>query len=206
MKKNLWVTCLTIIAVLISSGCGAATATRYDGPYEGRIIDADTGRPIEGVVVLGVWYKQYPSAAGAISKYYDATETVTDKNGEFRIKGLGLLVMSNIIPMDFQIFKSGYEYLGLWPWESLKKDILLRKIIKWEGNRAIIPLKKLTMGERKKRSIPDIYVGDIYDEKENITHSCLPKNIKLLPNEINKELLEQGLKPYDLEGGQCKNE
>lgn len=106
-----WITVLCFHLILLSS-CYAA---RIDGPYRGRVIDADTREPIEGVVVLGTWDRETPTVAGAVHKYYDATETVTDKNGEFEIKGLGVLVMSNIIPMDVFIFKAGYEYdSGSW--------------------------------------------------------------------------------------------
>ncbi|MBI4688571.1 MAG: hypothetical protein HY756_12500 [Nitrospirae bacterium] len=183
---------------------GCAYPFRYDGSYKGKVIDADTKQPIEGVVVLGVWNTVTITPGGGTHDFYDAKETVTDKNGEFEISGKGLKILSNLEPMDVIIFKAGYEYLGLMPWISLKEDILLSKRIKWEGDKAIIPLKKLTMEERRKQGPPDFYVGERYDKKENITHSCLPKNIKLLPKEVNKELLEQGHKPYDLEGGQCE--
>jgi hypothetical protein len=105
--------------------------------------------------------------------------------------------------MSVFIFKAGYEYIIKGPWIAFKKDKLLMQKIKWEGNRVVIPLRKLTMPERKKQGMPDFYIGERYDEKENLTHSCLPKNIKLLPKEVNKELLEQGRKPYELEGGRC---
>ena len=199
MRKILLILILIYLVMSVTS-CYGFAVVRKDGPYEGRVIDVDTGEPIEGVVVLGVWYKQHPGSGGAVSEYYDAMETVTDKKGEFKINGLGLLIISNVIPMDVLIFKAGYEYeSGLW--SALKK---YAKKIKWEGDKAIIPLKKLTMEERRKQGTPDFYIGERYDKKENITHSCLPKNIKLLPKEVNKELLEQGLKPYDLEGGQCE--
>jgi len=223
--KKLFTILISIVSVFMTSGC-SAFVTRIDGPYRGKVIDADTREPIEGVVVLGVWYTETPSAAGALHNFYDAMETVTDKNGDFEIKGLGLLVMSNVTPMDVLIFKAGYEYIGLGSWRGLKsvgwkgeyeesydpiKNIKvlkrvydLKKKVTWEGDKAIIPLKKLTMEERRKQGTPDFYIGERYDEKENITHSCLPKNIKLLPREVNKELLEQGLKPYDLAGGRCE--
>ena len=68
---------------------------------------------------------------------------------------MGLEVMSNVTPMDVLIFKAGYEYLGS-PWESLKKSkyLIEKRKIKWEGNKAIIPLKKLTMEERRKQGTP----------------------------------------------------
>lgn len=202
-----------------------AHAVRYDGPYSGKVIDAETKEPIEGVVVLGVWYTSQFSPAGSVSNYYDAMETVTDKNGDFFIPGKGLRVLSNLEEMDILIFKSGYEYIGMGPWSGLKsygwvgeeesydpvRKLKIRKQIydpkrkvKWENGKPIIPLRKLTMEERRKQGTPYFYIGERYDEKENITHSCLPKNIKLLPKEVNKELLEQGLKPYDLEGGRCE--
>lgn len=154
---------------------------QYDGPYEGRVIDAETRQPIEGVAVLGVWYKEHPTVAGAVSTYYDAKETVTDKNGEFRIKGFGLKIMSNIY-MNVLIFKSGYEYIGSYMWDSFKEDELLRTKISWEGKKAIIPLKKLTMQERKTR----------HADKEPIPD----KKQRLLIKELNKEYKELGVPLY----------
>jgi len=174
----------TLIFFVLSATSSFGFVIRKDGPYEGRVIDADAGKPVEGVVVLGVWYKEIPSPGGAISQYYDAMETVTDKNGEFQIKGLGLLVMSNIIPMDVLIFKAGYEYeSGLWT--SLKKYV---KKIKWEGDKAIIPLRKLSLEERKKQGSPDFSFK-------------IPGNkMKLMLDEINKDRVERGLLPYRIGG------
>lgn len=158
---------------------------RYDGPYEGKVVDAETGQPIEGVVVLGTWDRETPTAGGAFHRFYDAMETVTDKNGEFKIKGLGLLVMSNVIPMDVLIFKAGYEYIGLWPWDSFKEDEILKKKIRWEGNKAIIPLKKVTKEDRQK--------DPLYPP---IPPTEAPLNrVKLILKEINKDLVIHGFDP-----------
>lgn len=178
MRKILLIFILTSLVMSVTSCYGFATI-RKDGPYEGRVIDVDTGEPIEGVVVLGVWYKQYPGPGGAVSEYYDAMETVTDKNGEFKIDGLGLLVMSNVIPMDVLIFKAGYTYYGMMTWKELKG------LYKTEDDKAIIRLKKLTMEERKKVGIPS---------RPNIPE----EKMKLLTKEINKERIEQGLSPFEL--------
>ena len=185
MKKGILVVFISILGLFYIPSCYAA---RIDGPYEGRVIDADTGKPIEGVVVLGTWSEETPTPAGAVHRYYDAMETVTDKNGDFKIKGLGLLVLCNVVPMDVLIFKAGYEYLGS-PWESLKKSkyLIEKKNIKWEGERAIIPLKKLTMEERKKQGSPD-FPSEAPEDK-----------IKLILKEINKDRIERGLKPVGTE-------
>lgn len=153
---------------------------RYDGPYEGRVVDAETGKPIEGVVVLGVWYKEAPTVAGAVSSYYDARETVTDKNGNFNIPGKGLKILSNVGVMNVLIFKAGYEYIGLGTWEAFKEDEILRNKINWEGKKVIIPLKKLTMAERKSPPDPP-------------SETPLEKVIMML-KEIDKNDRERGLK------------
>ncbi len=172
-KKGYFIIAIGILFYIFNAGC-AYSFIEYDGTYKGKVIDADTREPIEGVVVLGVWYKEYPGAAGAVSKYYDAKETITDKNGEFEIPGVGLVLrmwpLPGIEPMHVLIFKAGYEYdSGTWQglkgrgwkgeYEESYDPVLKTKVkkpifdpkrkVKWEGNKAIIPLKKLTMEERR---------------------------------------------------------
>jgi hypothetical protein len=153
---------------------------RYDGPYKGRVIDAETGNPIEGVVVLGVWYKEIATAAGGVGSYYDAKETVTDRNGEFEIKGMGLRVLTNIGPMHVLIFKAGHEYFGMYPWDTLKVEP--RKIT-WEGSKAIIPLKKFTSEERK--------TSETFPPSPPI--QAPEDKTRLIMTEIYKERKERGL-------------
>ena len=180
MKGNRFLIILIVLLLIAAAGCGYLA--RYDGPYKGKVVDADTGKPIEGVVVLGVWYKETPTPAGAVSSYYDARETVTDKNGEFEIPGMGLQVLSRVAPMDVLMFKAGYEYIGLGPWESFKVDPIFKKKIVWEGKKAIIPLRKLTMEERKRQGSPsDPPTGAEFDK------------VKLMLREINKDRVERGL-------------
>jgi hypothetical protein len=88
--------------------------------------------------------------------------------------------------MDVLIFKAGYEYES-GSWSSLKK--YARKI-KWEKSKAIIPLRKLTMEERRKRRPP-------------IPPTEAPlKKIRLMLKEINKNEIELGAEPYDIWGGE----
>lgn len=171
------VTLFTILANVAS-----AYGMRFDGPYRGRVVDAETNEPLEGVVILGVWNTETITPGGATHHFHDAQETVTDKRGEFEIPGKGFKILSNVTPMDVLIFKSGYEHIGLCPWDSLKEDLILRKKIKWEGKRAIIPLKKLTMEERRKKGIPS---------RPSIPHEMM----LLLTHEVNKERQTMGLSP-----------
>lgn len=174
MKKLISVFILNLIFL---SSCYAA---RIDGPYEGRVIDAETKQPVEGVVILGTWSREHISPGGATHTFYDAQETVTDKNGDFEIKGLGLLVMSNVIPMDILIFKAGYTYFGVMSWSELKSTV------KVENNRTIIRLKKLTREERKK-NLPPLPPGE-----------APYKKIKSMLDEYNKNSKELGLGIIDV--------
>ncbi len=160
---------------------------RIDGPYKGRIIDADTRQPIEGVVVLGVWYKEYAIGATGGSEFYDAEETVTDKNGDFKIKGKGLLLFSFVGPVDLTIFKAGYKYVrGGW-----EHGIGYFDDIRWNGKTGIIPLKKLTMEERKKSHGPP----------DPPSQAPLKKVILML-REIDKDDKERGLRARGIWNGE----
>ena len=128
--------------------------------------------------MLGVWSKGYPGAGGIAHEYYDARETVTIENGDFTIKGMGPRAVTHLEKMDIVIFKVGYEEVGLTSWDSLKTAIYYRDRVKWEGNKAIIPLDKLSLEQRRKRLSPHVGAG-------------VPlKKQKLLREEFKKEDLE----------------
>ena len=188
MVKRIILLIIALFLLAISSGC---TPVRYENDYKGKIINADTGKPVEGVVVLGVWFKAYPTPGGAAHEFYDAREAITDKNGKFFIPGMGLLIFSNIVSMDVLIFKAGYEYLGLWSWRPFVENSIPKKNIKWEGDMAIIPLKKLTVKERRKKGIPSF--PPIEASK---------KKIKFMLKEMNRNLIELGLDPIEIWRGE----
>ena len=165
-----------LVVALICSGC--VTYFGYDGPYEGRVIDQDTRQPISGAVVHGTWIESHLSPGGATSTYYDSREVLTDTDGNFNIPGQGILVFSNVEEMMVTIFKVGYKQQGLCPWSGLLNP-RYNKDIELDGNRAIFKLKKLSLEERKNRSID-------YPSNEP------PSASKLLRLESNKENLELG--------------
>jgi hypothetical protein len=168
---------ICIFLLLCCSGC--MYAIRYDGDYRGKVIDNAGHAPIEGAVVLGVWYKSTPTMAGAVSRYYDARETLTDRNGDFFIPGMGLRVMTNLDPMYILVFKAGYRQEGLGTWNAL---------LKWEdrqNTKMIVKLRRITIADRMLQNAGGVSVPA---EKR-----------LLLRKELNKEMIELGLPPY-LEG------
>jgi len=172
---------ILLIILLGLSLTGCVYVVRYDGTYSGKVVDMDTRDPIEGAVVLGTWSIESPTIAGAHSDYYDARETITGRNGEFSIPGQGLRVMSRLLPMRILIFKAGYSYEQE-DYNSLKTGLYSKDRIKWEGDRPIFPLKKLTLEERKQQGGPP-------DPPDNAPF----EKVKLMLREIDKERLERGL-------------
>ena len=74
-----------------------------DGPYKGKVIDLETGEPIEGAVVASVWTLTH--------RFCDAKETVTDKNGGFVLPKGSCFSLWPFTKIDFPevvVFKPGY--------------------------------------------------------------------------------------------------
>ena len=86
--------------------------------YHGQVIDADTKQPIEGAVVVASWSEQQLSFTGGGTRFKDVKETITDKKGEWTIRGPrggGLSRFLSLIPgiyhthrPEFIVFKPGY--------------------------------------------------------------------------------------------------
>jgi len=183
MKRSLYIilTGLVLMASL-STGC---CPVQYDGDYTGRVVDAETGEPIEGAVVLGTWDFVSSSVAGALYSFYDAAETITDAQGNFTVPGRGLMFLSCLDSMDATVFKTGYECLDH-GWDSLKIDSGLRGKIQWDGEIPVIRLRKLTMEERREQDVPS--------PPSEINWENFPLYMK----ELNKDRIERGRKPLSM--------
>ena len=101
-----------VIAVLPLASC---SVTYQFDPIEAWVVDAETGKPIEGVVVTANWELVMGSLDGP--RYFgqlEVKETVTDKNGRFFFEGFSKEDTSGaeLRESDPQvlIFKAGYEY------------------------------------------------------------------------------------------------
>jgi len=99
------------ILVMLATGC---TPFLKDGPYEGYVVDIDTGKPIEGAVVALSWWKWYPTVAGVVHNCYDSDETTTDNHGYFRLRGKGVRILSNLSEPYLVVLKEGYWREGFY--------------------------------------------------------------------------------------------
>jgi hypothetical protein len=136
-----------IFYLLVLSGCAPAM---IDKSFKGKVINEKTKEPVEGAVALAIWTTWMMTPAGEVDQYYDSYETVTDQNGDFTIQGKGPRVATNLNPMQVTVFKAGYMAssgtLKSYSQYSVNKNA--------HNDRLIIPLKKLTLEERKKMRGP----------------------------------------------------
>ena len=202
---------VSIIATFCCSGC--MYAVRYDGEYRGKVYDGETKQPIEGAVVLGIWNIAHPSPGGSWSEFYDARETLTNKNGEFSISGQGVRVLSNMEPMSVMVFKSGYVPIDSRDWNSFAtKETLDGPMFDKILNRESFPYKY--KGNGKKNFLPFLDSSGVVNfpirkmEVEGqwtISRPSIPDDkMPSMTDEINKERIKRGYKPYTSMRGATK--
>jgi len=172
----------------------------YRGPFEGRVVDAETLQPIQGAVVFVEWMRSHITVAGDVPKFYDAAEVLTDETGHFRIKKKwSLNPWTNwMLGANVVIYKAGYREFHLYDkWGrmdelveehraySLKKGQRVPNDVDWqleyEDGRALVLLKKITTAKDVVKNLP--FVGaDVPEAK-----------MKLLEEERTRELKAFGL-------------
>jgi len=96
MKRYITIILMTVIFFAIS-GC-------YASGMNGTVVDAETGKPIEGAVVLVEWTKRH-----GIGDYHTESvkviEVLTDKDGKFKVSGI---LDPFVDPPDVTVYKKGY--------------------------------------------------------------------------------------------------
>lgn len=144
MKRSILMAAAGICLLGAIAGCCGPYP--YGGDYAGRIVDAGTGEPVPGAVVLGVWYSVLPATGEPFYLYEDAMETTTDAAGRFTIPWRSPRFFSRLRPVHVTIFKPACECLKF-QWDQIEGEYGLSRNIRWEGAVPIIPLRKLTAAE-----------------------------------------------------------
>jgi hypothetical protein len=116
--------CAAVLRIVISilAGAGPLGFAEAAGPWKGQIVDAETSRPLEGVVVLAVWTKYTSSLGGwAAPRYWASQEVVTGPDGHLVIEAQSSFILglfSKISGPEFTVFKPGY---GQWRFRGSKE-------------------------------------------------------------------------------------
>lgn len=186
MMKGLFKS-LFIVLLMLSFGTGCAIISHY-GAYYGKVVDAVTNEPLEGAVVLAVYFTTSSGPGGELSHYLDAQETVTDKNGEFKIPPLTVTTFRVLHGFDphpkFTIFKPGY---GWYPWHKDVKPMFVPNGSLPANKHVTIELPRLKTKEERIRNTDHHPIG-VPDEK-------MRKLIEL----NNIEAISLGLQPTHIQ-------
>lgn len=123
------------------------------GPWKGQIVDKETGKPLDGVVILAVWTKCGLIVMDGCAEYGDSEEVVTGPDGRFAIQARRYFSLfhpfSSLKGPEFYIFKAGYgrwQFQGYdtWSKDALESEEQRKKAWKrFEGERAVLELPPL---------------------------------------------------------------
>ena len=135
-----------------------ALTSYHKGPWHGTVVDAVTGKPLEGVVFVAVWSKDIYGSPGGPSTYYlDAEETVTDSKGEYNIPSkfyLSIPVFRVVLEPDLTFFKPGYKSLNFHYAKKDADDYLYMKVELTPLTNKAERLKSLHFSENLGPSVP----------------------------------------------------
>jgi hypothetical protein len=120
LKRWTIVSLVILMLVLVGfSTCVWAPPFYWGEPIRGRVVDAETGEPLAGVVIVADWKLLAGGYGhGGHINSLVVQETVTNKNGEFGFPKWGPKMRPSFTMLDkapwLILFKSGYEHGALW--------------------------------------------------------------------------------------------
>lgn len=180
MKVKAWVAInlLVLLAVTFfaATDSSAGWLIYHEKEIKGKILDIDTKQPIEGAVVVAKYKKATLGlGAGSISSIIEVRETLTDKEGNFRIPPYTTVIQpfSWQVPNTVIIFKPGYASLetgasnfigqmlgkeGSWPWS--------KKLQYGMHGAGIVELPNIKEAEEKRLHIPSPITGIDYKKQK----------------------------------------
>jgi hypothetical protein len=96
--------------------------------YEGRVVDKDTGKPIEGAYVVAAWRGSLISPPERVSVCFHVNVTMTDKEGKFSFSDWSgnfdpLIVNRRMQPDVF--YKAGYYWDLSKPFTTINNTFVL---------------------------------------------------------------------------------
>ena len=109
-----------LLSLFIVTGC--------EGTITGVVVDAETGQPIEGAVILVEWTQAKGLPGMSYTESYKVVEVVTDEEGKASLEGVANPFVSS---PRVTVYKKGYV---AWNNEFIFPDWKKRTDFKWENN------------------------------------------------------------------------
>ena len=121
-----------VVTLLAGLLIGAWPEAAAGAAFRGTVVDAETGQPLQGVVIFAAWFRRYTGIVhGWVGNdYYASEETVSGPDGKFVLKDHStwtfLPFITKIDGPGFTIFKAGYgqwRFQGSAAWPSIQADV-----------------------------------------------------------------------------------
>jgi hypothetical protein len=102
--------CALFLVFLLALSYGFGSPVHYSDPIQFKVIDEETGKPLEGVAVIAVWQLESFIYRSKVYK----TEAVSDMDGDVRLEGMPMRIRPplswfNSSDPEIHIYKSGYK-------------------------------------------------------------------------------------------------
>jgi hypothetical protein len=178
--------------ILLLQAC--ASPIYYARQVHGQVVDDETGKPLEGVIVLAEWILfRKGLGEGWTDQRLRVFETVTDKNGNYVISGSPMIRLSPFTelhhPRDPEIsfFKKGYTVLSVDNFSFSQNSVIRGSM--WNGK--VLRLKHFNGSkERRAHSLSVLFNFDGYREWRHV-----PILLQAMFEE-KKRLVSEGIKPW----------
>ena len=111
MKKN---RLILIAVILVASGILAWNSIIYVPSIKGRVVDAESGKPMKGVNVRAGWVTGYADPGGGSFRTFKVHATETNENGEFMLPKtikIKIPVIEHYQGINMLIYEHGYSAL-----------------------------------------------------------------------------------------------
>ncbi|MBI5099603.1 MAG: carboxypeptidase regulatory-like domain-containing protein [Nitrospirae bacterium] len=121
--RIVYVLCCALLFISVATGCYAGIS--------GTVVEAETGTPIEGAVVLVEWTMEKGLPGLSHTESYKVVEVVSDKEGKFKVSG----VLNPLVdPPHVTVYKKGYV---AWNNKFIFPDFRKREDFKWANGISI---------------------------------------------------------------------
>ena len=166
---------LLVLAALV---LGWPSSAQANGPWKAQIVDAETGRPLEGVVVLAVWTARSAGQIHPRDEFHDVDELVSDADGRIVIPARGETIPSKpravLMGPRILMFKAGYGRWGFREVETRRAELtdayareeaFDREWAKFAGEGVVIVLPKLHALRDRERFVFTLGSGGLPEER-----------------------------------------
>lgn len=197
---------LFVILACLATLPACAALTYSAEPIEAWVIDTETKKPLEGVVVTANWQLEQGTAGGNIQAgQLMVMEAVTDKEGRFSFPAWGPKTtwQSFLVNDDPQLlfFKSGYEYRRLNNPYSSDRELRLRPDRRSVWNGKTIELKLFKSGLKEYEELFEDFNHMLERIATDQPTECHWKNLQKTIRAMNQErsrLVALGVNPNTL--------